>query len=481
MSEKSSTPTEVFVKINECAELPPDKLHLNVSVVALKDDILASNKTIMLQIDEQKKRIITNENGIARNVDIIFQRVKGIRSKLRAWAEDVESKNLNVFKCDVIWEVEEEANERTAEKGYELMRAKEILAEAERDHKNALQREVEIKEKLEKAIEELAKAEVESPLAEKAFQRAMNLDSRGKTPEWLEKFTDEATERCNKASEELCRAQCEHLDATHEYKVIKATLEEKEKERKEAYLRVAALESYEFEPTSMANHELSVEQSEFLEKFEIQYSSMKATLERYEISTEGMPTWGQVISGLTGEVLRKASRLQEPTLLLISPTTRQSKIEAINKHPVEGKGHDVFTSFLEDHDFWNGGKSQSENTWRVSIVEGAQDVQPDPEINNGQKTNYEMAKAWISKLEKQGLEVMEGADVYLTLMMRSLAEREPIDQKYLTILNAKNLTESSCIAKGCWLDEVRLSISIPDFPDSEFRLRGLVWIAVSQA
>ncbi|MBU0667705.1 hypothetical protein KJ951_04410 [Patescibacteria group bacterium] len=109
--------------------------------------------------------------------------------------------------------------------------------------------------------------------------------------------------------------------------------------------------------------------AELLRKLEVQYPAMKAILERYEISMKGMPTWKQVKKGLTREVIEKALKLQEPALLLVPPTTLQSKVQAIDAHKVEGQNRDTYIFNLGINQFWNGGKSKTENKWRVSIVE----------------------------------------------------------------------------------------------------------------
>jgi len=224
--------------------------------------------------------------------------------------------------------------------------------------------------------------------------------------------------------------------------------------------------------------ELSVEQAELLENLEKQYPQMQATLEKYEIPTAGMPTWEQVKRGLTPEVLDKALKLAESTLLLVPPTSRKSKVDAIDEHKVKGQ-RDTYTYELKDYNLWNGGKSKAENKWRVSIVDGVQDVEQDSEIYDGKRTNYEMSKAWVKKYEDQGLDVMNDADAYLTLMMKGLAEGKPIDPKYWTALNAKNLTESSPVAFGDWYDgQVRLVYDSPDDASDYLRLRGSVGVDV---
>jgi len=223
---------------------------------------------------------------------------------------------------------------------------------------------------------------------------------------------------------------------------------------------------------------LSVEQAELLEELEAQYPTMQATLKRYEISTQGIPTWEQIKKGLTSDVIDKTLKLGEPTLLLVPPTTRQSKVEAINNHPVKGQKHDTYTHELNSNNLWNKGKSKPENKWRVSIVDGVQDVETDPEIIRG--TNYEMSKAWVKKYKDQGLDVMDNADAYLTLVMKGLAEDKPVDSKTCTVLNGKNLTEHSHIAYGSWGDDQGwLSVINPDSSGgTRLRLRASVEIDV---
>ena len=225
-------------------------------------------------------------------------------------------------------------------------------------------------------------------------------------------------------------------------------------------------------------------QTELLTKLEAQYPTMKATLESYKISTKDMPAWEQVRKGLTPEVFDKALKLAEPTLLLVPPTTLQSKVEAINPAKDQNDTY-TYTYELENNDLWNGGKKKIENKWRVAIVEGVQEVAQDAKIYDDKKTNYEMIKAWVKKYEEQGLDVMNDADAYLILIMKGLAEGKPVDLKTFTVLNGKNLTESSRVAWGGWRGvNVRLGRKEVD-PDFSFsydflRLRGLVWVDVPQ-
>jgi ribosomal protein L30E len=214
------------------------------------------------------------------------------------------------------------------------------------------------------------------------------------------------------------------------------------------------------------------EQIELIDFLEKDYAKMRGTLEHYEISTDGMPTWELVKKGLTREVLTKALKLAKPTLLLVAPNSRESKVEAVNSHRVIGQ-IDTYTYEINDDDLWNEGKPQAEK-WRVSIVEGIQNVAKDVKIYGGRRTNYEMCKLWVKKYEDQGLDVINDADTYLTLMMKSLGEGKPMDTDTCTVLNGKNLEKTSLMAYGDWDDDqVSLDYEISD-DMSVFRLRGLV-------
>ncbi len=225
--------------------------------------------------------------------------------------------------------------------------------------------------------------------------------------------------------------------------------------------------------------ELSVEQAELFKTLEGQHPQMRAALERVEISTEGMPSWEAVKTDLTPEVLDKALKMQVPTLIMVPPTTRQFKVEAIDKNPAKGQRHDTYAYELQDNNLWNGGKAKTENRWRVAIVEGTEDVMPDPEITNGKKTNYQMAKAYVKKYADQGLDVINDADTYLPLMLKALAEGKRVDPNTFTILNAKNATEASNLASGRWGGgRVNLYNASPDHFSVNLRLRSLVGVDV---
>ena len=228
--------------------------------------------------------------------------------------------------------------------------------------------------------------------------------------------------------------------------------------------------------------ELSDEQFMLLDSLQGQYPSMQSALERYEISIEGIPTWEQIKKGLTHDVLGLALKLANPTLILVPPTTFQSKIEAINKHPVKDQTQDIWINDF-DQNLWTAGKMETGEKWRVLIVEGIENVPEDAKIYDGRKSNYEMSTLWVKKYQDLGLDVINDADVYLTLMMKELATRKYIDEKTFTVLNGKTLTKSSRVARAEW-GKIRIIMS-SDHPEdaggSAFRLRGMVNVDIAEA
>jgi len=258
---------------------------------------------------------------------------------------------------------------------------------------------------------------------------------------------------------------------------IAAPANEPEKGEVESVAGASGKESRE-----LSVEQAELEQAELLKTLESQHPQMRAALERVKISTEGIPSWEAVKAGLTPEVLDKALKMEQPTLLMVPPTTRQSKVEASNKNPAQGQKHDTYIYELKSNDLWNGGRAKTENRWRVAIAEGTEDVMPDPQITDGEKTNYQMAKAYVEKYAKDGLDVINDADTYLSLMLKALAEGKPVDPKSFTVLNAKNVAETSYLARGFWNgDLVNLDHTLPGDSNDRLRLRSLVWVDPQQA
>ncbi len=277
------------------------------------------------------------------------------------------------------------------------------------------------------------------------------------------------------------------------YRLEEVPLEEAQKEAEiaqERMLRLAGATKEEInkilhrtKTTMMAERrELTIEDAELLAALEKQYEQMTATLASYQlfILKLPMPSWEQIKGKLNAEMLEKARKLEEPTLLVVPPVSRQAMVEAIDAHKVSGQTNDTYTYELGDDNLWNGGKPEGkEPPWEVTIVTGVRDVKASKAMIKG--TNYHRAKAWVEKYEGQGLDVINDARTYLTLMMRSLTAGKPIDKKFWTVLNAKNLTgedvREGLVARGWWCDDrVCLNGAYPVYGDRYFRSRGAVRI-----
>ncbi len=291
-------------------------------------------------------------------------------------------------------------------------------------------------------------------------------------------------EKCQKWHEQLNHLRAKHAEFMQTYSDALEFAKQNPKIRETSFTRCRVLFN-EIKPLVMELRDslprLTKEQIELMSQLEAQYPKMRASLEQRKISTKGMPTWERIKKALTPEVLNKALKLAEPALLLIPPTTRQSKVEAINKNPATCQTQDTYTYEFNDNNLWNGGNPQTENKWRISIVEGIRDIAQDNEIYDGKRTNFEMAKLWVEKYEKEGLDVMNDADSYLVLMMKRMDEGKPVDPNTYTVLNGKNLTKDALVALGLWdNDQVRLFYDNPDFVDFSLRLRGSVGVDVSE-
>ncbi len=172
------------------------------------------------------------------------------------------------------------------------------------------------------------------------------------------------------------------------------------------------------------------------------------------------------------EVLGRVLQLEEPTITLVPPVTRQEMVKAIDGNKVPSQKDETYTYELNNDDLWSGGKPEAVDAWAISIVSGVQVVKDDEAIKG---TNYNRAKAWAKKYEGLGLDVMNDPRTYLTLMRQSLAAGKPVDRQNLTVLNARNLTESSLVAGGGWRDgQVHLSYAGPAYVNLHFRFRGAV-------
>lgn len=197
-----------------------------------------------------------------------------------------------------------------------------------------------------------------------------------------------------------------------------------------------------------------VEKIEVLERIllEEEYAQMLKTLEHYEIAATGVPTKKQIKEALRAremEVLKKATKLKKPRLLLVPPMTRQQCVQKMQEHRVKGQEGGVYTvDGFNDDNLYNGGRPEQDLEWKVMIVEGTENVPQDENIYDGQRNSCQMVKMWVEKLQNQGLDAINDARTYALLMMKSLVEGKPIDTKTQIVLNAMNLTEEQYVIFG---------------------------------
>jgi len=215
-----------------------------------------------------------------------------------------------------------------------------------------------------------------------------------------------------------------------------------------------------------------------LQNLEAQYPKMAATMKAYEIALKGIPTWEVTKAGLTPEILTKALKLEKPTLLLVPPVSRHDLVEAVNKHPISRQTQKIYTCELENDNLWSGGDPEITKDWQILVVEGVQEVAKDPKITRTNVRNDTMTKKYIEKYAAQGLDVINDACTYLTLMMTSLQAGEPIDQQTWTVLNGKTREKNALLSNGNWNnDRVYLFNASPDGGDDSLRLRAAARVA----
>jgi hypothetical protein len=207
--------------------------------------------------------------------------------------------------------------------------------------------------------------------------------------------------------------------------------------------------------------ELSMEEAELRDDLEGQYLRMGSVFEKYEISTAGMPPWEAIVRHMTPEILNAALKLRKPTLLLIPPSSRKSKIETIDSHPVDGQRNATIIYKPGDDNLWNGGKKENGKEWRVVIVEGMENVESHPEITKEGAKNFQMVKDYLQKYQLLGLDVINDADTYLTLMMVALANGQKIDTQSFTALNAMNVADAD--------DDQTVRLQYPDLNEEDLR------------
>ncbi len=229
---------------------------------------------------------------------------------------------------------------------------------------------------------------------------------------------------------------------------------------------------------------LSAKEKEMFEELEQHYDRMMEVLTHYKIPTSECPRKEKVLGALKPEILSVLIDLCEPRLLLVSPENRMMKMNALdsNRRKKQDPGH-IYD--VQDNNLWNGGNTNVEKQkWRVGVVEGKRDgINP---ISINATITRENIKDAVKKYRERGFDVVNDADTYLTLMMLSLAEDRPIDFLSATVLNGKNITNSSPFAFGRYTQWVkgkgmagRIWLVETSHTTGEDHLRPIIWLDVN--
>lgn len=178
-----------------------------------------------------------------------------------------------------------------------------------------------------------------------------------------------------------------------------------------------------------------------LARYAAQYRQALVTLEAFGISLDGAPRIEVVIDAITPALLVPVGRMVQPEIVLVPNCDDEVLIRAIDTHGAE---------YGIDHS-WNGLRLESRHykadkldffiSWEVWIVDGQQNIEMDVSLQtNGNRTwldGQTQIRALIRKYASQGLSVLSGTRLYLSLFMRGLSERKPIDSKRATVLNPR--------------------------------------------
>lgn len=229
-------------------------------------------------------------------------------------------------------------------------------------------------------------------------------------------------------------------------------------------------------PVAPATLSRSREHRRQIELFEEQNAIQTADLTATGQSNKGMPTRIQIVDSLTIEILDRALRIHnkfggEPLGLLVADNDRHAKKRAIDHHKVSGQKYDTYMYDPDNTDLWNGGRPWVKSKrWEYLITNGQEDIPNDPRIRG---KNYPKTQAWVQKYAEEDLDVLSGADEYLTLQRYALSQGKRIDRRSFTVLNARSLTESSLVAVGRWYNaRVSLSNDNPGNVYADLRLRS---------
>jgi len=206
------------------------------------------------------------------------------------------------------------------------------------------------------------------------------------------------------------------------------------------------------------------EQERLLREMESLFVRARRVLpDKYEIYIDCMPSWEDVKSGLTPDVIASALKLKKPKrkLLLVPPADPASLIFMFDNHKSGRHINDTFSPqyrFATEESLkqlWLGGKDLPRK-WRASIVEGVEEVDPIAGITRRDDWNRELIAEHVDNIRKEGLDVVNDLAEYTVLEMMAIEDGTHLDEKGKTILNGANIRGGGSVAYADWLIDGRM-------------------------
>lgn len=175
--------------------------------------------------------------------------------------------------------------------------------------------------------------------------------------------------------------------------------------------------------------EFTVEQIVFLRTLERDYKdSMVRLSARYESYKVGMPTWDEVQSKLTPDILEKGLLMKKlglkPAIVVVPPKTRQEILDDIGgeEHLNSPFYTPVFIHDIDDDNLWNDGHpAEPPQTWEIHLSTFVKNVPQDKVINATHRQNRGRVPALIRKYADYGLDVVRTASHAAAMHMKVLA------------------------------------------------------------
>jgi hypothetical protein len=146
--------------------------------------------------------------------------------------------------------------------------------------------------------------------------------------------------------------------------------------------------------------------------------------------------------------------------LLVPPMGYREMIAAIDRKKVFKDQGDV--QVTEGDDYWKGdnalmSESCTANGWGVAIAEGGEvDLNRAMEISDKASDDrldaIQIIDLWMEKYGEQGLDVIDDARTYLTLLMKYLAKKKPMEKPFtgVNVLNGGHNRDPEKIAYAEW-------------------------------